>query len=176
MDAESQALYISLAALAARISTLEVVVGKDAPTLQHLLQESQLRASNTPCEYGKRREPVASGLLQAAYRKIHEAQVFGLPSLRNATALAVVETLILAYEDSAAFTGKASRKARSLSAAAASHLRIMAEECTSQPEEPLAFYSVAWTAIFRDAMVSIITGRALDLSVNERCVSCALNP
>lgn len=94
---------------------------------------------------------------------LNEQQLFAKPTLKSVAALATVEMLILVYQDSLAFTRSASKNARPLSSAVASHLRIMAEECAGQPSAPFGFYSVAWTAIIRDALVSSVTGRALDL-------------
>lgn len=163
MDKESQALFLSLAALSARTSHSEVVVGRNAPTLSQVSKDRELRQGVTLCEFGRRRERVASQLLQTAYRKINENELLATPSLRSVAALATVEMLILAYQDSLAFTRSASRNARPLSAAVASHLRILAEESNGQPSAPFGFYSVAWTAVIRDALVASVTGRALDL-------------
>lgn len=163
MDGETQALFLSLAALGARTSHSELVIGKNAPTLTQVSRDPQLRKGTALCEYGKRRERVASELLQVAFRKVNENQLLATPSLRSVTALANVEMLILVYQDSLAFTRNAARNARPLSAAVASHLRIMAEECNGQPKAPFGFYSVAWTALIRDALLSSVTGRALDL-------------
>lgn len=163
MDKESQALFLSLAALGARTSHSNLVVGKNAPTLLQVSTDRELRQGVALCEYGRRRERVASQLLQTAYRKINENELLATPSLRSVASLATVEMLILAYQDSLAFTRTASRNARPLSAAVASHLRILAEEGNGQPSAPFGFYSVAWTAVIRDALVSSVTGRALDL-------------
>jgi hypothetical protein len=62
-----------------------------------------------------------------------------------------------------AFTRSAAKSARPLSSAVASHLRIMAEESSGQPSAPFGWYSVAWTAVIRDSLVSSVTGRGLDL-------------
>lgn len=162
-DGESQALFLALAALGSRSSHSEAVVGKNAPTLSDLSRNPALRSGLGLCEYGRRRERVASELLQVAYRKLNENQLFATPSLRNVAALATVEMLILVYHDNLAFTRAAARKARPLSAAVASHLRIIAEDCNGDPKAPFGYYSVAWTSVIRDALVSSVTGRALDL-------------
>lgn len=163
MDGVSQALFLSLAALGARTSRSPLVVGDNAPTLQQVSQNQELRQGSALCVYGNRRERVASEMLQVAYRKINENQLFAKPSLRSVATLATVEMLILVYQDSLAFTRTAAQNARPLSAAVASHLRIMAEESNGQPTMPFGFYSVAWTALIRDALLSSVTGRALDL-------------
>lgn len=163
MDEISQALFLSLAALGARTSHSPLVVGDNAPTLQQVSQNRELRQGSALCRYGTRRDKVASELLQVAYRKINENQVLATPSLRSIAALATVEMLILVYQDSLPFTRTAARNARPLSAAVASHLRILAEESNGQPTAPFGFYSVAWTALIRDALLSTVTGRALDL-------------
>jgi hypothetical protein len=163
MDGENQALFLSLAALSARTSPSELVVGPNAPELHQVSQDPALRRGSTLCAFGKRREQLASELLQVAYRRINENQLLTKPSLRSIAALATVETLILVYQDSLAFTKSASRNARPLSAAVASHIRILADESMGHPSDPFAFYSVVWTAFIRDALVASVTGRALDL-------------
>ena len=163
MDGENQALFLSLAALSARTSPSKMIIGPNAPELQQVSQDPELRRGSTLCEFGKRRERLASELLQVAYRRINENQLLSKPSLRSIAALATVETLILVYQDSLAFTKSASRNARPFAAAAASHIRILADEGMGQLTDPLAFYSVAWTAFIRDALVASVTGRALDL-------------
>lgn len=74
-----------------------------------------------------------------------------------------LRTLLTVYSDSLAFSRDASRRARPLSAVVASHLRILAEECDGLPTLAFSFYSVAWTAIIRDALVAAVTGKPLDL-------------
>lgn len=95
MDNISQALFLSLAALSARTSNSEIVVGKKAPTLMQVLNNDKLRSSVTLCKYGKSREDVARELLNLAYKKLNENQVLVTPSLRSVAALATVETLML---------------------------------------------------------------------------------
>lgn len=67
------------------------------------------------------------------------------------------------YRDQQPFSPSAIREARSYGAAAASHLRIIAEEVAAgTPQPEFSFYSIAWTALIRDALISAATGRALD--------------
>jgi hypothetical protein len=95
MDGISQALFLSLAALGSRTSTSELIVGKGAPSLLDLSQNKDLRSGLSLCQYGERRERVASELLNLAHRKINENMVLVTPSLQSAAALATVEMLIL---------------------------------------------------------------------------------
>lgn len=71
-----------------------------------------------------------------------------------------------AYKDALRISPEAAREARTYSAAAASHLRIMAEDtANSGYRNGFAFYSIAWTVIIRDAIHAAAVGRALELQV-----------
>ena len=157
-----QALYLILGALAARSSGAEFLVGPDAPSIKDISLNAKLREGTNLCQYGARRERLAGDILQSALQKIHDCGIFSATDLRSVVALTVAETLILVYRDALAFTRRASREARPFSAAAATHLRILAEDHVTDEFSPTGWYSVAYTLVIRDALIASATGRALD--------------
>jgi hypothetical protein len=95
MDAASQAVFMSIAAIASRAVSPQEFDGQDAPALAELSKSSMLRQGTTLCSYGKRREQAAITTLQAAVRVINENGIFTSPSLRSVAALTMMEMLIL---------------------------------------------------------------------------------
>ena len=162
LEPVDQALYLILGALAARSSSAEFLVGPNAPSMQEISLNKELRQGTNLCQYGIRRERLAGDILQAALQKLHDCGVFSATDLRSVVALTVAEMLILVYRDALAFTRRASREARPFSAAAATHLRILAEDHVVEEPSPTGWYSVAWTLVIRDALIASATGRALD--------------
>ena len=165
LDIIDQALYLTLAALAARCSSAKDFVGIDAPSLRDNAHTPAWRKGTFLCSFGDKREKLATEFLQLSLQKIKELQLFALPSLRSTVCLTVAEILILGYRDIVAYSRIASREARCFSAAAAAHMRAMSEEHFDDQRGSKGYtgwLSVSWTLVVRDALIASATGRSLN--------------
>lgn len=95
MDHVNQALYLGIAALAARIVSPTLLDGLEAPTLTQLSIEKHRLGDLSLCEYGDRREHLGNQLLEATLRKCNESGAFTNTSERSIAALCLAETLLL---------------------------------------------------------------------------------
>lgn len=162
LDPIDQSMYLALGALAARSSSADFMIGNSAPNLREVSQNPALRQGVNLCQYGEKRERLAGDILHAAIQKLHWSGAFSATDLKSVVALTVAEMLILVYRDALAFSRRASTEARPFASGAATHLRILAEDHITDQLAPTGWYSVAWTLVIRDSMISIACGRALD--------------
>lgn len=119
---------MTVAAMVARGSSSDTFVGRDAPSLRDVSADVTLRRGSRLAHYGARRNELANKMLDAAISKVHESRAIAVPDLRNIVSLSIVETLILLYRQPQAFSLEAAREARPYSAAAASLVKILAED------------------------------------------------
>jgi hypothetical protein len=92
-DPASQALYMSMAAVAARAIIPSEFDGLQAPLWSQVAQAPQLREGTDLCKYGSRREQPAHVALEVAMKVVRQNGLFVTPSLRGVLALTVIGML-----------------------------------------------------------------------------------
>lgn len=95
LDPLSQVLFFAIAAMAARVSNHELLVGPGAPSLTSVGQDTEYRRTRELSRFGMRRHALSNRLLALAVRKLNENSAFVTPSLRSVAALCLVQTLTL---------------------------------------------------------------------------------